>query len=275
MTAGSWTYIGTLRIVGGTFETFAEAGRQQHKGNLKGRWILTGGLGGMGGATPLAAVMAGACCLAVERDKTRIDFRIRTKYLDAKAKTLDEARVLIDQWTAAGEAKSAGLLGNAADVFPDLIKRMKAGGHRPDIVTHQTSAHDPLHGYLPQGWGVAEWRARQVEKAARASMRTHVAAMVVFWNAGVPTLDYGNNIRQGGPGRRLGKGLRLRRFRARPYPPHVPQGHRPVPRVRAVGRPPKTPTCTAGSTWPPTASPFRVCRPASAGSALATGTARA
>lgn len=202
MTAGSWIYIGTQGIVQGTYETFAEAGRQHYDGNLTGRWILTGGLGGMGGAQPLAAVMAGACCLAVECDETRIDFRIRTRYLDAKAKTLDEALALIHQWTAAGEAKSVGLLGNAADVFPELFRRMQAGGHRPDMVTDQTSAHDPLHGYLPQGWSVAEWRAKQetdpksVEKAARASMRTHVAAMVDFWNAGVPTLDYGNNIRQ-------------------------------------------------------------------------------
>ena len=202
MTAGSWIYIGTQGIVQGTYETFAEAGRQHYAGNLTGKWILTGGLGGMGGAQPLAAVMAGACCLAVECDETRIDFRIRTRYLDAKAKTLDEALALIDQWTVAGEAKSVGLLGNAAEVFPALYARMKAGGHRPDIVTDQTSAHDPLHGYLPLGWSVGEWRAKQgtdpkaVEKAARSSMRTHVAAMVDFWNAGVPTLDYGNNIRQ-------------------------------------------------------------------------------
>jgi urocanate hydratase len=202
MTAGSWIYIGTQGIVQGTFETFAEAGRQHYNGNLKGKWILTGGLGGMGGAQPLAAVMAGACCLAVECDETRIDFRLRTRYVDAKARTLDEALALIDSWTKTGEAKSVGLLGNAADVFPELVRRMKAGGHRPDIVTDQTSAHDPLHGYLPAGWTVAEWRARQesdpkaVEKAARASMKVHVKAMVDFWNAGVPTLDYGNNIRQ-------------------------------------------------------------------------------
>ena len=202
MTAGSWIYIGTQGIVQGTYETFAEAGRQHYGGDLKGKWILTGGLGGMGGAQPLAAVMAGACCLAVECDETRIDFRLRTRYVDEKARTLDEALALIDKWTKAGEAKSVGLLGNAADIFPELVRRMKAGGHRPDIVTDQTSAHDPLHGYLPSGWTVAEWRARQetdpkaVERAARASMRTHVAAMVEFWEAGVPTLDYGNNIRQ-------------------------------------------------------------------------------
>ncbi|MBX3576296.1 MAG: urocanate hydratase [Rhizobiaceae bacterium] len=202
MTAGSWIYIGTQGIVQGTYETFAEAGRQHYGGSLKGKWILTGGLGGMGGAQPLAAVFAGACCLAVECDETRIDFRIRTRYLDEKALTLDEALEKIDRWTKAGEAKSVGLLGNAADIFPELVKRMKAGGARPDIVTDQTSAHDPINGYLPQGWTVGEWREKRerdpksVEKAARASMKTHVAAMVDFWNAGVPTLDYGNNIRQ-------------------------------------------------------------------------------
>ena len=202
MTAGSWIYIGTQGIVQGTYETFAEAGRQHYDGSLKGKWILTGGLGGMGGAQPLAAVFAGACCLAVECDETRIDFRIRTRYRDEKATTLDEALEKIERWTKAGEAKSVGLTGNAADVFPELVKRMKAGGPRPDIVTDQTSAHDPINGYLPVGWTVAEWRDRRerdpkaVEKAARASMKTHVAAMVEFWNAGVPTLDYGNNIRQ-------------------------------------------------------------------------------
>ncbi len=202
MTAGSWIYIGTQGIVQGTYETFAEAGRQHYGGNLKGKWILTGGLGGMGGAQPLAAVMAGACCLAVECDETRIDFRLRTRYVDAKARSLDEALARIAEWTKKGEAKSVGLLGNAADIFPELVKRMKAGGMRPDIVTDQTSAHDPLHGYLPSGWSLAEWKAKQetdakaVEAAARASMRKHVAAMVDFWNAGVPTLDYGNNIRQ-------------------------------------------------------------------------------
>ncbi|WP_050929556.1 urocanate hydratase [Aestuariivita boseongensis] len=198
MTAGSWIYIGTQGIVQGTYETFAEAGRQHYNGDLTGRWILTGGLGGMGGAQPLAAVFAGACCLAVECDESRIDFRIRTRYLDEKATSLDEALEMIERWTKAGEAKSVGLLGNAADVFPELVRR----GIHPDIVTDQTSAHDPVNGYLPQGWSVAEWKAKRetdpkaVEQAARASMKVHVAAMVDFWNAGVPTLDYGNNIRQ-------------------------------------------------------------------------------
>ena len=198
MTAGSWIYIGTQGIVQGTYETFAEAGRQHYGGDLKGRWILTGGLGGMGGAQPLAAVMAGACCLAVECNPDSIDFRLRTRYVDEKTDSLDEALAIIDRWTKAGEAKSVALLGNAADVFPELFRR----GVRPDMVTDQTSAHDPLNGYLPQGWTLAEWRAKRetdpkaVEKAARASMKVHVAAMVDFWNAGVPTLDYGNNIRQ-------------------------------------------------------------------------------
>ncbi len=198
MTAGSWIYIGTQGIVQGTYETFVEAGRQHYGGNLRGKWILTGGLGGMGGAQPLAAVMAGACCLAVECNPDSIEFRQRTRYVDARAETLDEALEMISRWTAAGEAKSVGLLGNAADIFPEIYRR----GIRPDIVTDQTSAHDPINGYLPQGWSMAQWREgrerdpKAVEKAARASMKIHVAAMVDFWNAGVPTLDYGNNIRQ-------------------------------------------------------------------------------
>jgi urocanate hydratase len=198
MTAGSWIYIGTQGIVQGTYETFVEAGRQHYNGDLTGRWILTAGLGGMGGAQPLAAVMAGACCLAVECDESRADSRLRTRYVDEKTHSLDKALDMIKRWCDAGEAKSVALIGNAADVLPELVRR----GIKPDIVTDQTSAHDPLHGYLPLGWNVAEWRAKQetqpkeVETAARASMKTHVAAMVDFWNAGVPTLDYGNNIRQ-------------------------------------------------------------------------------
>ncbi|MGC3939717.1 urocanate hydratase [Roseobacter sp. EG26] len=198
MTAGSWIYIGSQGIVQGTYETFVEAGRQHYQGDLTGKWILTGGLGGMGGAQPLAAVMAGACCLAVECNPDSIDFRLRTRYVDERADTLDEALEMITRWTAAGEAKSVGLLGNAADVFAELVTR----GVRPNIVTDQTSAHDPINGYLPQGWSMAEWREKResdpkaVERAARASMKIHVKAMVDFWNLGVPTLDYGNNIRQ-------------------------------------------------------------------------------
>ncbi|MER9438730.1 urocanate hydratase [Mesorhizobium sp. M0618] len=198
MTAGSWIYIGTQGIVQGTYETFVEAGRQHYGGNLRGKWILTGGLGGMGGAQPLAAVMAGACCLAIECNPESIDFRLRTRYVDERADTLDEALEKIERWTKAGEAKSVGLLGNTADIVPEMFRR----GIRPDMVTDQTSAHDPINGYLPKGWTMAEWREKrvsdpkEVEKAARASMREHVEAMVAFWNAGVPTLDYGNNIRQ-------------------------------------------------------------------------------
>lgn len=198
MTAGSWIYIGAQGIVQGTYETFVEAGRQHYKGDLKGKWILTGGLGGMGGAQPLAAVMAGACCLAVECDETRADFRLRTRYVDEKTHSLDEALAKIDEWTKAGVAKSIALIGNAAEIFPELVKR----GVRPDIVTDQTSAHDPVHGYLPIGWSVAEWRAKQesdpqaVAKAARASMKVQVQAMLDFHNQGIPTVDYGNNIRQ-------------------------------------------------------------------------------
>ena len=198
MTAGSWIYIGTQGIVQGTYETFAEAGRQHYGGDLKGRWILTGGLGGMGGAQPLAAVMAGACCLAVECNSDSIDFRLRTRYVDERTDSLDEALAMIERWTEAGQAKSVGLLGNAAEIFPEIYRR----GVRPDIVTDQTSAHDPLNGYLPQGWSLARWRdlresdPKAVEAASRASMKAHVKAMVDFWNDGVPTLDYGNNIRQ-------------------------------------------------------------------------------
>ncbi len=198
MTAGSWIYIGSQGIVQGTYETFKEAGRQHYNGDLRGKWILTAGLGGMGGAQPLAAVLAGASCLAVECNEESIDFRLRTKYVDEKATSLDEALEMIERWTKAGEAKSVGLLGNAADIFPELVKR----GVRPDIVTDQTSAHDVINGYLPQGWTVAEWREKResapkdVERAARASIKVHVQAMLDFWNADIPTLDYGNNIRQ-------------------------------------------------------------------------------
>ena len=198
MTAGSWIYIGTQGIVQGTYETFVEAGRQHYGGDLGGRWILTAGLGGMGGAQPLAATMAGASCLAVECDETRIDFRLRTGYVDAKANTLDEALGLIEDARSIGEAMSVGLLGNAADVFPEMVRR----GIRPDMVTDQTSAHDPVNGYLPQGWTMAEWLSlrqtdkKKVEKAARASMKIHVKAMLDLQDMGVPTFDYGNNIRQ-------------------------------------------------------------------------------
>ncbi len=198
MTAGSWIYIGTQGIVQGTYETFVEAGRQHFGGDLRGQWVLTAGLGGMGGAQPLAAAMAGACCLAIECDPERIDSRLRTRYLDEKTESLDEALAMIERWTAVGEAKSVGLLGNAAELLPELLRR----GVRPSMVTDQTSAHDPLHGYLPKGWTLNQWRNRQrdnpkaVSAAACASMRDHVEAMVGFARLGIPTFDYGNNIRQ-------------------------------------------------------------------------------
>ena len=198
MTAGSWIYIASQGIVQGTYETFVEAGRQHFDGNLSRRWILTSGLGGMGGAQPLAATMAGASCLAVECDSSRIDFRLRTKYLDERAETLDEALEIIERAKTENRAVSVGLLGNAAEVVPKMVKL----GIRPDIVTDQTSAHDLVHGYLPLGWTVEEWRSQQksnpkkIEKAARASIKIHVEAMLEFWNQGIPTVDYGNNIRQ-------------------------------------------------------------------------------
>ena len=198
MTAGSWIYIGSQGIVQGTYETFVEAGRQHYGGSLEGRWILTAGLGGMGGAQPLAATMAGACMLAVECQPSRIEMRLRTRYLDTQAADLDEALRIIQSACADRRAVSVGLLGNAADVFPELVRR----GVRPDIVTDQTSAHDPLNGYLPGGWSVAEWEERRardpagVTSAAKKSMAVHVRAMLDFHRMGVPTVDYGNNIRQ-------------------------------------------------------------------------------
>ena len=198
MTAGSWIYIGTQGIVQGTYETFMEAGRQHYGGDWSGKWILTAGLGGMGGAQTLAATMAGASCLAVECQRSRIEMRLRTRYLDVMAETLDEALALIEDAKATGKAISVGLLGNAADVLPELIKR----GVRPDLVTDQTSAHDLINGYLPSGWTVAEWEDKRVSDpaavtaAAKTSIVEHVKAMLAFQAMGIPTTDYGNNIRQ-------------------------------------------------------------------------------
>jgi urocanate hydratase len=198
MTAGSWIYIGTQGIVQGTYETFVEVGRQHYNGDLSGRWILTGGLGGMGGAQPLAATMAGASCLAVECQPSRIEMRLRTGYVDQRADTLDEALAIIQQSCRDKKPVSVGLLGNAAEIFPEIYRR----GIRPDAVTDQTSAHDPINGYLPKGWTLGEWEAKResdpkaVEHAAKQSMAEHVRAMLDFHKAGVPTLDYGNNIRQ-------------------------------------------------------------------------------
>jgi len=198
MTAGSWIYIGTQGIVQGTYETFMEAGRQHYGGDWSGKWILTAGLGGMGGAQPLAATMAGASCITIECQRSRIEFRLRTRYVDVMAETLDEALALLEQSFKDKKPLSIGLLGNAADLLPEMVKR----GVRPDLVTDQTSAHDPVNGYLPSGWTVAEWEEKRVsdpaavETAARASMATHVRAMLDFQKMGVPTTDYGNNIRQ-------------------------------------------------------------------------------
>ncbi len=198
MTAGSWIYIGSQGIVQGTYETFAEIGRRHYGGSLAGRWIVTAGLGGMGGAQPLAATMAGASLLAVECQPSRIEMRLKTGYLDAQARDLDDALTLIERSCKDREPVSVGLLGNAADVLPELMRR----GVRPDVVTDQTSSHDPGNGYLPKGWTVGEWEARKerapkdVETAARHSIGEHVRAMLAFHRMGVPTVDYGNNIRQ-------------------------------------------------------------------------------
>jgi urocanate hydratase len=198
MTAGSWIYIGSQGIVQGTYETFVEMGRRHYGGDLSGRWILTAGLGGMGGAQPLAATMAGASCLAIECQPSRIEMRLRTAYVDVQARDLDEALAIIDQAKRDKKTISVALLGNAADIVPELVRR----GVKPDCVTDQTSAHDPINGYLPKGWTLAEWEAKRtsdpkaVDKAARRSMAEHVRAMLDFWKMGVPTVDYGNNIRQ-------------------------------------------------------------------------------
>jgi urocanate hydratase len=198
MTAGSWIYIGSQGIVQGTYETFVEMGRQHYGGDLSGKWILTAGLGGMGGAQPLAASLAGACSLNIECQQSRIDMRLRTRYVDEQANDLDDALARLARYTAAGEARSIALLGNAAEILPELVRR----GVRPDAVTDQTSAHDPVHGYLPIGWSIEQWLAAQTDEpervrdAAKQSMRVHVEAMLAFQRIGVPTFDYGNNIRQ-------------------------------------------------------------------------------
>jgi len=198
MTAGSWIYIGSQGIVQGTYETFVEMARQHYGGNLKGKWILTAGLGGMGGAQPLAASLAGACSLTIECQQSRIDMRLRTNYVDEQAKDLDDALGRIAHYTQVGAAKSIALLGNAAEILPELVRREV----HPDAVTDQTSAHDPVNGYLPIGWTVEEWLDRRqtdphrVAREAKHSMRIHVAAMLTFHQMGIPTFDYGNNIRQ-------------------------------------------------------------------------------
>ena len=198
MTAGSWIYIGSQGIVQGTYETFVEMGRQHYGGDLSGRWILTSGLGGMGGAQTLAATMAGASCLAIECRPSSIEFRIRTGYVDARARDLDHALAMMDEAARTKRPVSVALLGNAAEILPEMVRR----GVRPDILTDQTSAHDPVNGYLPAGWTLDEWQAKrerapkEVADAAKNSMARHVRAMLALHRAGVPTVDYGNNIRQ-------------------------------------------------------------------------------
>jgi len=204
MTAGSWIYIGSQGIVQGTYETFVEAGRQHFNGDLSGRWILTAGLGGMGGAQPLAATFAGACSLNIECQQSSIDFRLKTKYVDKQAATVQEALDMIAYHTTRKEAVSIALCGNAAELLPQLVEIAKQGGMRPDIVTDQTSAHDIINGYLPIGWSIQDWRAAQKDpsrhaaltKAAGESCAIHVKALLAFHEMGVPTVDYGNNLRQ-------------------------------------------------------------------------------
>ena len=204
MTAGSWIYIGTQGIVQGTYETFVEAGRQHYGGDLAGRWVVTAGLGGMGGAQPLAATFAGMCSLNIECKQSSIDFRLRTRYVDKQAKDLDDALALVAHHTARKEAVSIALHGNAADILPELVRRAKAGGPKPDMVTDQTSAHDIIHGYLPAGWTLDQWYAAQndpaqhpaLKQAAGESCVVHVQAMLDFHAMGIPTVDYGNNLRQ-------------------------------------------------------------------------------
>ncbi|HEY9027498.1 MAG TPA: urocanate hydratase [Burkholderiaceae bacterium] len=204
MTAGSWIYIGSQGIVQGTYETFVEAGRQHFGGDLKGRWILTSGLGGMGGAQPLAASFAGASSLVIECQQSRIDFRLKTRYLDEQAASIDDALARMKRYAAEGRAVSVGLLGNAAEIMPELARRAAAGGVRPDLVTDQTSAHDLVNGYLPAGWSVEQWKAAQADHTQHAALRDaaarsaarHVQAMLEFQKMGIPTVDYGNNIRQ-------------------------------------------------------------------------------
>ncbi|MFZ5549885.1 MAG: urocanate hydratase [Pseudomonadota bacterium] len=204
MTAGSWIYIGSQGIVQGTYETFVEAARQHFGGVAQGRWILTAGLGGMGGAQPLAASFAGFSSLNIECQQSRIDFRLRSRYLDEQATDLDDALARLKRYTAEGKAISIGLLGNAAELLPELVKRAQAGGLRPDLVTDQTSAHDLVNGYLPVGWSVDQWRNAQADSVQHAALKdaaakgcaVHVQAMLAFQQMGIPTVDYGNNIRQ-------------------------------------------------------------------------------
>ena len=267
MTAGSWIYIGSQGIVQGTYETFVEVGRRHYGGNLAGRWILTAGLGGMGGAQPLAATMAGASLLAIECQPSRIEMRLQTGYLDMQARDLDEALAIIERRCRERKPVSVGLLGNAAEVLPELVRR----GVRPDVVTDQTSAHDPVNGYLPKGWTVARLGTpardalrTRLPQAARASIAEHVRAMLAFHTHGRADVRLRQQHPPGGEGRRRGRRIRLSRLRAGLYPAAVLPRHRTVPLGGAVRRSRghlphrrqgegaaarSTRTCTTGSTW--------------------------
>ena len=289
MTAGSWIYIGTQGIVQGTYETFVEVARQHYGGDFAGRWILTAGLGGMGGAQPLAAVMAGASCLAVECQPSRIEMRLKTGYLDRQSNSLDEALEIIARSCRDRTPVSVGLLGNAAEVYPELVRR----GIRPDAVTDQTSAHDPVNGYLPTGWTLEQWAwarehdPKEVERAARHSMAEQVALDARVSQVGRADLRLWQQHPPDGQGRGRRRRLRLSGLRAGLHPPALlprdrpvsvgrtlrrSRGHLPNRREgeRAAAR--TTSTCTPGSTWPARRSSFRACPPASAGSAWATAT---
>lgn len=227
MTAGSWIYIGSQGIVQGTYETFAEAGRQHFNGQMAGKWILTGGLGGMGGAQPLAATMAGASMLAVECRDAHIQRRLDTRYLDRRATSLEEALSMIEEAHKQGKPVSVGLLGNAADIFPEIAEKARSNKrYRPDAVTDQTSAHDPLNGYLPRGWSLETAAAMRLEspeavvKAATESMKIQVQAMLALHDMGIPVFDYGNNIRQ--------MALEAGEARAFDFPGFVPAYIRPL-----------------------------------------------
>lgn len=283
MTAGSWIYIGSQGIVQGTYETFVEAGRQHYQGSLKGRWVLTAGLGGMGGAQPLAATLAGACSLNIECQQSRIDFRLRTRYVDEQATSLDDALARIKKYTAEGRAISIALCGNAAEIVPELVKR----GVRPDMVTDQTSAHDPLHGYLPKGWSWEEYQQKAESDpqgtilAAKRSMAAHVQAMLAFHEMGVPTFDYGNNIRQMAQEVGVSNAFDFPGFVPAYIRPLFCRGIGPFRWVALSGDPQdiyKTDRsskmisiCTTGWIWRASASASRDCRRVSAGSVWSGG----
>jgi urocanate hydratase len=285
MTAGSWIYIGTQGIVQGTYETFVEAGRQHYGGDLAGRWVLTAGLGGMGGAQPLAASFAGASSLNIECQQSRIDFRLKTRYLDEQASDLDDALARMARYRDEKRAVSVGLLGNAAEVLPELVRRARAGGLRPDMVTDQTSAHDLVNGYLPSGWTVAGWRAAQADDSQHAGLRdaaarscaVHVQALLDFQAMGIPTVDYGNNIRQVALDAGVRNAFDIPGFVPAYVRPLFCRGKGPFRWVALSGDPEDIRKTDAKmkELFPASASPFRVCRHGSAGSGWEIATARA